>query len=50
MEQLIDILTMVISVASAICMFTKTPKDNAIIHQIYRAIEMLALNIHKAKD
>ncbi len=50
MEQLIDIWTMIISVASAICMFTKTPKDNAIIHQIYRFIELLALNIYKSKE
>ena len=50
MEQIIEIITGVISCASIICCLTKTPKDNAIIHTIYRFIEMLALNIGKAKQ
>jgi hypothetical protein len=50
MEQFIQIITGIISCASIICMITKTPKDNAIIHSIYRFVEVLALNIGKAKD
>ncbi len=50
MEQIVDYVTMAISIASLICMATPTPKDNAILHQVYRFIELVALNIHKAKD
>ncbi len=50
MEQIIEIITGVISCASIICAITPTPKDNAIMHTIYRFIEMLAINIGKAKQ
>ena len=50
MEQIIEIITGVISWASIICAITPTPKDNAIMHTIYRFIEMLAINIGKAKQ
>mgnify|MGYP001225795927 CR=1 len=49
MEQVIEYITMAISIASIICAATPTPKDNAILHTIYRAIEMIALNVGKAK-
>lgn len=50
MELIIEIITGIISCASIICAITPTPKDNAIIHAIYRFVEVLALNIGKAKD
>ncbi len=50
MEQILEIITGVIACASIICAITPTPKDNAIVHSIYRFIEMLALNIGKAKE
>ena len=50
MEQILEIITGVIACASIICAITPTPKDNAIVQSIYRFIEMLALNIGKAKE
>ena len=50
MEQFIEIITGIIACASIICAITPTPKDNAIVHSIYKCIEALALNIGKAKD
>jgi len=50
MEQIVEYVTLAVTIASAICAATKTPKDNAILHQVYRFIELVALNIHKAKD
>jgi hypothetical protein len=50
MELIIKIITGIISCASFICAITPTPKENAIMHTIYRFVEVLALNIGKAKD
>ena len=49
-EALISIITGVVAVASAIAALTKTPKDDNIIGKIYKVIDMLALNVGKAKD
>lgn len=40
----------VISAASAITALTPTPKDDQFVGKLYRVLEMLALNIGKAKD
>jgi len=45
----IGVLTAVIAFASAICALTPTPKDDKILGKIYQCIELLALNIGKAK-
>ena len=50
MEQIVSYITMAISIASLICAATPTPKDNAILHQLYRFVELVALNIHRAKE
>jgi hypothetical protein len=47
---LISTCTGIVCVASIICSLTPTPKDDALIARFYKVIEMLALNIGKAKD
>ena len=46
----LGIITGVVCAASIICALTPTPKDDALIGKFYKAIELLALNIGKAKD
>lgn len=45
-----NIATAVIAVASIIAALTPTPKDDAWIAKLYRVIDILALNIGKAKQ
>jgi len=45
----LGIITSVVCAASIICALTPTPKDDAMIGKLYKLIEMLALNIGKAK-
>ena len=49
-EAIIGILTGIVAVASAIAALTKTPKDDNIVGKIYKVIDLLALNVGKAKD
>ncbi len=46
----LGIVTGVIALASIICSITPTPKDDIWIGKLYKLIEMLALNIGKAKQ
>ena len=43
-------ITTIVTVASLIAAATPTPKDDAWIGKLYKFIDMLALNIGKAKD
>jgi hypothetical protein len=45
-----NIATAVISVASIIAALTPTPKDDVWIAKVYRFIDILAINIGKAKQ
>lgn len=48
---LINIITALSMLASAICAATPTPKDDAMYAKwVYPVIEMIALNIGKAKE
>ena len=47
---MISILTMIVTVASLIAASTKTPKDDIWIGKLYKLVDLLALNIGKAKD
>jgi len=47
---LINILTALVTAASAITALTPTPKDDGWVKKVYTVIEWLALNIGKAKD
>lgn len=49
-ENILVYLPILISAASAIAAVTPTPKDDAFIAKIYKIIDVLALNIGKAKD
>tara|TARA_R100000152_G_C6651145_1_gene92728 strand:+ start:96 stop:284 length:189 start_codon:yes stop_codon:yes gene_type:complete len=49
-SDLVAILTGIVSVASAIAALTPTPKDDGIVKKIYGVVDMLALNVGKAKD
>ena len=40
----------VVSAASAITALTPTPRDDQFVGRLYRILEMLALNVGKAKD
>ena len=43
-------ITTIVTVASLIAASTPTPKDDAWIGKLYKFIDLLALNIGKAKD
>lgn len=46
---LIGIVTAVVCGASFIAAVTDTPKDDELLGKFYKAIELLALNVGKAK-
>ena len=53
METIINLLTLattMVTVASAIAATTPTPKDDELIGKLYKFIDLLALNIGKAKE
>jgi hypothetical protein len=53
MEMLVDAITwitIIVTVASLIAASTPTPKDDVWIGKIYKLIDLLALNIGKAKE
>ena len=49
-EGVLQVITSVIAVASAVAALTPTPKDDTLIGKLYKLVDWLALNIHKAKD
>ena len=46
---IITVVTSVVCVASFIAAITPTPKDDELLGKLYKGIEILALNIGKAK-
>ena len=53
MEMLVNAITwitIIVTVASFIAASTPTPKDDVWIGKIYKLIDMLAINIGKAKE
>jgi hypothetical protein len=53
MEMLIDAIswiTIIVTVSSFIAASTPTPKDDIWIGKLYKLIDLLALNIGKAKE
>jgi len=46
---LIELIPQIIAIASMVCALTPTPKDDAILGKVYKILELLALNIGKAK-
>jgi len=49
-DALIGILTGAVALASAIAALTPTPKDDSWVGKIYKVVDLLALNVGKAKD
>ena len=49
-EQIGIILTSVVAIASAVSAMTPTPKDDGIVKKLYKIVDLLALNVGKAKD
>jgi|TARA_B100001059_G_C17414978_1_gene370336 hypothetical protein len=47
---LVATVTLIVTIASLIAASTPTPKDDAMMAKFYKFIDMLALNIGKAKD
>jgi hypothetical protein len=47
---MISVLTMIVTVASLIAASTPTPKDDIWIGKLYKLVDLLALNIGKAKE
>ena len=53
MEMIVNIviyITIIVTVASLIAASTPTPKDDVWIGKLYKFVDLLALNIGKAKD
>ena len=46
----ISVLTMIVTVASLVAASTPTPKDDVCIGKLYKLVDLLALNIGKAKQ
>jgi hypothetical protein len=47
---LVTWVTLIVTIASIVDATTKTPKDDVWIGKIYKFIDMLALNIGRAKE
>ena len=47
---LIAIVTAVVTVSSIVAALTPTPNDDVWIGKLYKLIDLLALNVGKAKD
>ena len=48
--EIVSTVTLIVTVASLIAASTPTPKDDAMIGKLYKFVDLLALNIGKAKD
>ena len=48
--EIIGYVTMIVTVASLVAASTPTPKDDVWIGKLYKMIDLLALNIGKAKE
>ena len=47
---IVAVVTLIITVASIVAAITPTPKDDAWIGKLYKLVDLLALNIGKAKQ
>ena len=47
---LVSIVTLILTVASIVAASTPTPKDDEWIGKLYKMVDLLAINIGKAKD
>ena len=49
-EEILAILTGAVALASAIAALTPTPKDDGIVKKLYKLVDLLAINVGKAKE
>tara|TARA_R100001463_G_scaffold45804_1_gene94250 strand:+ start:110 stop:286 length:177 start_codon:yes stop_codon:yes gene_type:complete len=49
-EAILGILTAAVALASAVAAITPTPKDDGIVKKLYKILDLLALNVGKAKE
>jgi|TARA_Y100000310_G_C20379503_1_gene667398 hypothetical protein len=49
-DAVLGIITGIVALASAIAALTPTPKDDGWVKKAYKVIDLLALNVGKAKD
>lgn len=49
-ESVFAIVTAAVALASTVAAITPTPKDDAIVGKLYKLIDIVALNIGKAKQ
>jgi len=49
MMELVGLITMIVTIASIVAASTPTPKDDVWIGKLYKFVDLLALNIGKAK-
>lgn len=47
---LVGVVTLIVTVASIVAAVTPTPKDDEWMGKLYKLIDVLAINIGKAKD
>ena len=47
--ELVGLITMIVTIASIVAASTPTPKDDVWIGKLYKFVDLLALNIGKAK-
>lgn len=45
----IEIASMIVAIASTIAALTPTPEDDKIVGKLYKIVDILAINIGKAK-
>ena len=49
-QNIVATVTSIIAIASIVCAMTETPKDDAMLAKFYSIVELLAVNIGKAKQ
>ena len=47
---IVGLVTLIVTISSIVAAITPTPKDDQWIGKLYKFIDLLALNIGKAKD
>ena len=48
--EMLSYASVAVATASGVAAITPTPRDDAIVGKVYKFIDLLALNIGKAKD
>ena len=49
-EEITTIVTSIVTIASIVAAITPTPKDDTFIKKAYQIVDLLAINIGKAKE